>query len=280
MVSGGVAVRRFLGRLGSGLTGAGQPPRKRVLRVAASVCLLIAVVLLGSAAILAVNQPSTKRPLPRGVVYNVPLATAAATPAATPASETTSTPSPQPTDSPSPQPTWAVPTLSPTPAPDEAPLARLVVPAIKVNAPVSFKGVDTQGVMQDPNSWNDVAYYDFSGKPGFGTGNNAVFAGHVDYIHHGAAVFWDLNKLKPGDDVHVMLQDGTDYAYRVTQMAVYNADDAPVEQILGDTPTESVTLITCNGTFAAGHYNNRLVVRAERPEAPKPLPQDQISPGG
>jgi len=46
---------------------------------------------------------------------------------------------------------------------------------------------------------------------------------------------------------------------------VYGVDNAPVDQIIGTTSTESVTLITCNGTFAGGHYNNRLVVRAERP---------------
>jgi sortase (surface protein transpeptidase) len=84
--------------------------------------------------------------------------------------------------------------------------------------------------------------------------------------------------LKPGDAVDVMLQDGTHYQYRVTQMAVYGADDAPVDTIIGTTPTESVTLITCNGVFSAGEYNNRLVVRAERPQQ-QPVPLDQLKPG-
>ena len=50
----------------------------------------------------------------------------------------------------------------------------------------------------------------------------------------------------------------------VTQAMVYGASGAPLDAILGDTPDESVTLITCEGTFANGAYNNRLVVRAER----------------
>ncbi len=268
--AGGICVRQSLERLAGGLTAAGQPARKRALRIAAELFMVAAVVLLGSAAVLAVNQPATKRPLPTGVVFNRPLATvAAATATASPQAEITNSPTPQvtaaATDSPTPEPTAEPsPTPEPTPPPSEAALARVMIPAIKVNAPVSFKGVDAKGVMEDPNSWNDVAYYNFTGKPGFGTGNNAVFAGHVDYIHHGAAVFWDLNKLKPGDEIHVMLQDGTDYGYRVTQMVVYTADSAPVDEIIGDTPTEAVTLITCDGTFSAGHYNNRLVVRAER----------------
>lgn len=244
--------------------------------------MLAAIVLLGSAAWLAINKPPTKQELPTGVVFNVPIATAALAPSIvatrTAAPRPGRTQQPEPTDAPTAEAT-PEPAPEPTPPPSEAAVAKLMIPAIKVNAPISLKGVDRNGVMEDPISWNDIAYYNFSGRPGFGPGNNAVFAGHVDYIRHGAAVFWDLNKLKAGDDVHVMLQDGTDYAYRVTQMVVYNADKAPVDEILGDTPTESITLITCNGTFSAGHYNNRLVVRAERVD-PNAARQEQGTPGG
>ena len=45
------------------------------------------------------------------------------------------------------------------------------------------------------------------------------------------------------------------------------ATEKPEMWNIGETPTESVTLITCNGVFSAGHYNNRLVVRAERADA-------------
>ena len=263
-------MRKLLIRIGRSLTAAGQPPRTRALRLGAEGCLVAAVVLLSTALVLALNQQPTKSALKEGVVYNVPLtATASPLASATPSSDARTATALPPTESPTPQPT-EVPTPEPTPEPSGAPVIRLMIPAIKVNAPISFKGVDAHGVMEDPNSWNDVAYYTFTGKPGFGTGNNAVFAGHVDYIRHGTAVFWDLDKLKPGDQINVTLQDGTDYSYRVTQMVVYNADDAPVDAILGDTPNESVTLITCNGTFSAGEYNNRLVVRAERVDAAQP----------
>ncbi len=283
-------MKRFLTRIADGATAAGQPLRRRLLRVASEVFMLAAVVLLGSAAVLAINKPPTKKALPTGVVFNIPIATAALAPTVvttrTPLPRPEQTVQPEPTDAPTietaPEPAAEPPTPEPTPPPNEAPVAKLTIPAIKVDAPISVKGVDRNGVMEDPNSWNDVAYYNFSGRPGFGSGNNAVFAGHVDYIHHGAAVFWELGKLKAGDDIHILLQDGTDYAYRVTQMVVYNADKAPVEEILGDTPNESVTLITCDGTFAAGHYNNRLVVRAERLDPNAPARQqgaERLDPG-
>jgi len=252
----------------------GLRSRKGVLQLVAVVCVVAAVMLLAFAAVLASQQKPAKQPLRTGVVFNVPLS-----PSASPAVADTASPEPEPVvaqasttpestpqPAPSPEPTAApaAPTPAPTPPPSDAPIARLVIPQIRVNAPVNVKGVDAHGVMQDPNSWNDVAYYDFSGYPGFGGGNNAVFAGHVDYIRHGPAVFWDLDKLNSGDQIHVQLNDGTEYVYRVTSKAVYGADNAPVAAILGSTSNESVTLITCNGTFAAGHYNDRLIVRAER----------------
>ena len=263
-------MRGFWARLGA-LFGAGLSPRVRALRIVAACCFGGALLLAAVAGVLAVqqaNQPHL-RTLPVGTVFSaavtpvptrtpLPLETASPTPA--PADTATDTP----TASPTPEPT-ASPT--PTPPPDDAPVARLIIPAIHVDAPISDKGVDAQGVMEDPNGPNDVAYYTFTGRPGFGPGNNAVFGGHVDYYPHRTAVFWDLDKLKPGDEVDVRLQDGTVYSYRVTDAVVYSADAAPVQQILASTPQESVTLITCNGTFSGGGYNNRLVVRAQRVDA-------------
>ncbi|HLZ72236.1 MAG TPA: class F sortase [Dehalococcoidia bacterium] len=270
-------IKRFL------LGRPGATRAARAYRAAAAVCLIAALGLLAFSAYSVANQGPTQKKLARGVVFDQPLLAAAATseptapPSPSPASAT-GTPTASPSATPSSPPTSAPEPPSPTPAPSQAGIVRLKIAAINVDAPISVKGVDGRGVMEDPNSWNDVVWYNFSGRPGFGSGNNAVFAGHVDYIRHGPAVFWDLSKLKPGDAVDVVLGDGTDYTYRVTSMAVYGANDAPVDAIIGPTSTESVTLITCNGTFAAGEYNNRLVVRAER-LSNAPLP-DQVTPRG
>ena len=82
--SGGtVAARGYLcravsQRIAGGLTAAGQPRAKAGAAHRAELFLVAAVLLLGSAAVLAINQPATRRPLPTGVVFNQPLATAAA----------------------------------------------------------------------------------------------------------------------------------------------------------------------------------------------------------
>jgi LPXTG-site transpeptidase (sortase) family protein len=173
----------------------------------------------------------------------------------------------------------ATPGATPTPssqfpAGSSAPITRIIVDTAKIDAPIVQKGVDDAGVMQAPDNAYDVAWYDFSAHPGFG--GNAVFAGHVDYIHVGEAVFWNLKDVEPGDLIKVQLADGTEYDYAVNFKQQFEADGAPVDQIVGPTPNQTVTLITCGGTFnsATHQYDKRLVVRAERvvPGEPPPPP--------
>jgi len=153
------------------------------------------------------------------------------------------------------------PVLTPV---SNAPLDRLVIPKIGVDAPVVTVGVDGQGIMQSPRTAFEVGWYDFTARPG--TGGNAVFSGHVDFASVGAAVFWDLRELGPGDLVEVRLADGTAYQYLVVSNVSYAGDDAPIADIVGPTGKDTVTLITCTGTFnrEVRQYSHRLVVRAER----------------
>jgi sortase (surface protein transpeptidase) len=77
----------------------------------------------------------------------------------------------------------------------------------------------------------------------------------------------------------VRLADGTVYKYAVVSKNQYDSGLAPVDTIVGPTPNESVTLITCSGTFnsATHQYDKRLVVRAERiPDGPAATPPAQL----
>jgi LPXTG-site transpeptidase (sortase) family protein len=164
-----------------------------------------------------------------------------------------------------------LPTPGPTATPSdrfgpgsESQIARLVIPIAEIDAPVVVKGVDNAGVMQAPDNAFDTAWYDFSAKPGWG--GNAVFSGHVDYVDVGKAVFWNLKDLSQGDIIEIRMADGATYQYAVNFREQYDAATAPVDQIVGPTPAETITLITCSGTFNSSthQYDKRLVVRAER----------------
>ena len=145
---------------------------------------------------------------------------------------------------------------------------RLIIPSINVDAPFSYKRVPVGGQMPNPNGPDDVAFYDFADFPGLGglpnAGGNVVVAGHVDYIRHGPAVFWDLSKLKAGDRVQIRTTDGTVVEYQIEFNKSIEAGDADWTAIVAGTAQESITLITCGGEFSAGHYSNRQILWGRR----------------
>jgi LPXTG-site transpeptidase (sortase) family protein len=145
---------------------------------------------------------------------------------------------------------------------------RILIPKIGVDAPFSYKVVPSSGQMPNPDGHSDVAYYDFKDWPGLGgvpdLGGNVVVAGHVDYINHGPAVFWDLATLQPGDIVQIRLQDGRVLEYAIEFNKHIEASDADWTAIVAGTADESITLITCGGEFSAGHYSNRQILWGRR----------------
>ena len=112
-----------------------------------------------------------------------------------------------------------------------------------------------------------VSWYRGTGK--LNQDNNIVLAGHLDYYDVGEAVFYNLGKLKKKDLVEVTGSDDTVYRYAVdsvedVDIAELNADQ--VQEIVGKTSGEVLTLITCGGTFDsdAQQYSQRKIVRAKR----------------
>jgi LPXTG-site transpeptidase (sortase) family protein len=168
----------------------------------------------------------------------------------------------------------AEPTPIPVP-PSEAPPARLLIPKIEVDAPLETKTVEQDGVMPMPSGPEVVAVYDMSlYHPGeehrVGFGGNAIFSGHVDYIHYGPAVFWNLSELKPGDEVDVRLDDGTVYHYAVVWNQKWSTEDIPWSQVFEVNGHDAVTLVTCAGSWDGHEYSDRRAVRAERTYGPFP----------
>jgi len=160
----------------------------------------------------------------------------------------------------------AAETDAPAPATPPAPPTVVELQRLGISAPVVVLGLEADGAMQSPDRPDVVAWYDFSGRPG--AGSNAVFAGHLDFAKTGAAVFWRLKDARAGDDIALRLADGASLLYRVSEVLTFDAATAPIDQIVGATDGDSITLITCAGRFdrKAGQYDQRLVVRAVRAE--------------
>jgi LPXTG-site transpeptidase (sortase) family protein len=142
------------------------------------------------------------------------------------------------------------------------------IPSIGVNASVYARSVGTNGQMGNPAGAWDVIWYDFSqnwpglgGYPGTGT-SNAVYAGHVDYIRVGPAVFWSVRNLVAGDRIYVNSANGQ-ISY-VVQWSAWAGPGDDFTQYVAQTGSDVITLVTCIGGFSAGHYSNRLIVRGVR----------------
>ena len=146
---------------------------------------------------------------------------------------------------------------TPTPAPTAVPVVaapavppplrdspyRLIIQKIGVDAPVVTYGLDAEQVPEVPYNKYDVAWYDFSAKPG--TGGNAVFAGHVTW--DGQAVFYSLDQLAAGDDVFLEATDGTKIYYKVTEVFLIDPTDPNSLSVMGPSGADTMTIITCGG---------------------------------
>ena len=142
--------------------------------------------------------------------------------------------------------------------------SRVRLPRLDIDAPIVTLGVDPDGTMQSPNNPTDVAWYNFSARPG--ELSNVVMAGHLDYVDYGPAVFYRLKDARIGDELELDLVDGSVARYRVLRVTTYDETTAPVLDIVGPTDVETVTLITCGGSFdpLSREYDKRVVLRAER----------------
>jgi sortase (surface protein transpeptidase) len=67
--------------------------------------------------------------------------------------------------------------------------------------------------------------------------------------YQGAAVFFRLGALRPGDSIDVTLANGTTAVFRVTGVRQYAKTRYPAKAIYGATGFPALRLITCGGTF-------------------------------
>jgi hypothetical protein len=138
------------------------------------------------------------------------------------------------------------------------------IPAIGVESKLLHLGLNSDGTIQVPSietSADKAAWYKYSATPG--QIGSSVIEGHVD-SYQGAAVFFRLGALRPGDTVNVTLADGITAIFRVTGVREYVKSRFPAKAIYGATDFAALRLITCGGAFdyATGHYLSSTVVFA------------------
>jgi len=161
----------------------------------------------------------------------------------------------QPVPAPSTTPT----TLPPTPEGDA--VAIIDIPKINVNKAV-VEGVGVEDLKKGPG------HYPSTPMPG--QKGNAAIAGHRTTYGH---PFYDLDALKPGDDIFVSTRQGK-FQYKVDHSMNVDPHDVAV---LDQTPDNRLTLTTCTPRFSAAQ---RLIVVSNLVgpafDAPPPSPTKTV----
>lgn len=207
-----------------------------------------------------------------------PVATTAAA-TATDTATATATQPPAPTHPPTATPTVTPvfiqtvvprPTRTPTPVPPTpeslAPVVRMQIPSIGLDAVVESVGQDANGQLGTPKDPAHVAWY-----PGFkhpGERGNAVFAG-LQFADGKPGPFRRLIETKAGDEIVLTLSDGVQFRYLVISSAHYRRSEVPDSEVVYPSyqppGTQWMTLITDGGDVsgeAATHFDMVLAQRA------------------
>ena len=154
----------------------------------------------------------------------------------------------------------SAPTARPLPA--SAPV-RIVIPVLKVNAPVTRLGLNPDGSVQvpPPDNHNLAGWYAGSAPPGV-TGASVIL-GHVD-SWSGGSVFFTIKNLHPGDRVDVIRADGSTAHFAVDGLQKAAKAAFPASAVYGNPGYPALRLVTCGGPFnsATGEYRDNIIVYA------------------
>lgn len=139
-----------------------------------------------------------------------------------------------------------------------APPEQILIPLLDVHRAVEKVGADRFGVMDLPtNSWN-AGWFKYGPVPG--APGDAVIEGHAGYPGK-PMLFGRLASLRPGDQIVVVLADGSRRLFLVVSMRSVPAGSAP-PGLADPYGPPRLTLVTCTGHFnkKSFWYSERLLV--------------------
>jgi Sortase domain len=164
----------------------------------------------------------------------------------------------QPTSRPAPSSTSGA-AVAVTPLARSTPV-RLLIPAIGVNSRLMRLGLQADGSVEVPPNAFPAGWYTKAPTPG--ELGPAIILGHVHW--NGPGVFYDLQKVKPGDQIVVTRADGSKPAFRITRIAAFRKVQFPTKLVYGDIDHAGLRLITCGGFDSrARQYEDNIVVFAD-----------------
>lgn len=139
--------------------------------------------------------------------------------------------------------------------------SRLLIASIGLDSRLTELGLRANGHLQAPPQYDVPGWFADGPRPG--APGAALIVGHVDSTE-GPAVFYRLERLRPGDVVVVGRQDGTAVRFQVDRLESFRKDSFPTDRVFGGVRAPELRLITCFGSFDKDKrsYTSNLVVSA------------------
>ena len=136
--------------------------------------------------------------------------------------------------------------------------ARIVIPALKVDAKVVPVGLKPGDEMEVP-AVGVVGWYKLGPLPG--ASGPAVLVSHVSWGGK-KGTFYKLKDLKAGDEIRVYDASGDYAVFQVDSLETILKTNLPSDRVWNKTDQAVIRLITCGGDYNAktGHYLSNVIV--------------------
>jgi hypothetical protein len=139
----------------------------------------------------------------------------------------------------------------------------LVIPTLKVRAPLVSVAMDAKNTLNPPRNPREVGWWKGGARPGSHTGQTLV-TGHT--VHTGGGALDKLGTVKRGALVRVVrTHDGTTkrITYEVTDVVSYSTAQVAqqADQLFGQTGGDGrLVLVTCTGWDGTRYHGNVVVL--------------------
>jgi len=96
----------------------------------------------------------------------------------------------------------------------------LQIQKINLNSRIKIVSSDSSGSIKVPKNINDVGWYEGSAKPG---DRGVVFLDGTTVFDKTPGIFANIERLTPGDDLSLIMGDGTEFKYKVKKTKIVDS---------------------------------------------------------
>lgn len=124
---------------------------------------------------------------------------------------------------------------------------RLIIPFIGVDSVIEDALITPDGRMDVPIGSKNVAWFALGPSPG--QVGSAVIGGHFGITNGIPFVFYDLDKLREGDKIHIVDDGGDVLSFVVRSIGLFKRDDDATIVFTSNDGLAHLNLITCEGIW-------------------------------